>query len=181
MRRPPRLSPADAVLWARVASTVTPLEGRTAPPSMPAARTEPPLPRLPLRPTAVTPAPPPKARQDANTLDAGWDRRLGRGIVRPDMTVDLHGDTLTRAHARLEAALARAIAHDVRVLLLITGKPPREEGHHGVVRRGVIRANVPGWLAASAHRERIAAVRGAHPRHGGAGALYIVLRRRRDR
>jgi DNA-nicking Smr family endonuclease len=47
------------------------------------------------------------------------------------------------------------------------------------VKRGAIRAAVGDWLAASRHAGHIAAVRGAHPRHGGAGALYIVLRRRR--
>jgi DNA-nicking Smr family endonuclease len=60
------------------------------------------------------------------------------------------------------------------VLLLVTGKP-REPGSD----RGAIRAAVGDWLAASRHADHIAAVRGAHPRHGGAGALYIVLRRAR--
>ena len=62
-----------------------------------------------------------------------------------------------------------------RVILLITGhhrpgEPP--------VQRGRIRAAVHDWLAVSRHAGRIAAVRGAHPRHGGGGSLYIVLRRR---
>ncbi len=46
--------------------------------------------------------------------------------------------------------------------------------------RGASRAAGGDWLAASRHADQIAAVRNAHPRHGGAGALYIVLRRRRD-
>jgi DNA-nicking Smr family endonuclease len=32
-------------------------------------------------------------------------------------------------------------------------------------------------LAASRHSSRIAAVRGAHRRHGGGGSLYIILRK----
>jgi DNA-nicking Smr family endonuclease len=66
------------------------------------------------------------------------------------------------------------------VLLLITGKP-RPGDDHGSrgERRGAIRAKVLDWLAAGHHASRIAAVRAAHPRHGGAGALYIVLRRGR--
>ena len=43
--------------------------------------------------------------------------------------------------------------------------------------RGRIRAAVHDWLAASRHREKIAAVRGAHRRHGGGGSLYVILRR----
>jgi len=74
----------------------------------------------------------------------------------------------------LEAAIARGD----RVLLLITGKPPRPESERPHA-RGAIRAAVGDWLAASRHGDRIAAVRGAHPRHGGQGALYIVLKRQR--
>ena len=69
------------------------------------------------------------------------------------------------------------------------GDPPRGEadaarhrqaaGREGPAKRGAIRAAVGDWLHASRHAGSIAAVRGAHPRHGGAGALYIVLRRRR--
>ena len=62
----------------------------------------------------------------------------------------------------------------MRLLLLITGKP--RDAKSG---RGAIRAAVGDWLAASPYAGDIAAVRNAHPRHGGAGALYIVLRRRR--
>jgi DNA-nicking Smr family endonuclease len=63
------------------------------------------------------------------------------------------------------------------LLLLITGKPPGSR--EPPVKRGAIRAAVGDWLAASRHAGDIAAVRGAHQRHGGAGALYIVLRRRK--
>ena len=90
------------------------------------------------------------------------------------MTVDLHGHNLATAYALLDERLERAIRQQVRVLLLITGKPPKGEPP---VERGRIRAAVGDWLAASRHAGSVAAVRNAHPRHGGAGALYIVLRR----
>ncbi|MEH3158429.1 MAG: Smr/MutS family protein [Sphingomonas taxi] len=108
------------------------------------------------------------------TLDGGWDRRLTKGVVHPDRTIDLHGHTLASAHALLDAGLARAIGDGDRVLLLVTGRPPREGSA-----RGAIRGHVKDWLALSRHARHIAAVRGAHPRHGGAGALYIILRRAR--
>ena len=58
------------------------------------------------------------------------------------------------------------------LVLLITGhhrpgEPP--------IQRGKIRAAVHDWLAASRHAGRIAAVRGAHRRHGGGGSLYIIF------
>jgi DNA-nicking Smr family endonuclease len=108
-------------------------------------------------------------------LDGSWDRRLSRGLVQPDASLDLHGHNLATAHALLDNRLERAIASGARLLLLITGKPRAA----GAEKRGAIRAAVGDWLAASRHAADIAAVRNAHPRHGGAGALYLILRRKR--
>ncbi|WP_331280087.1 Smr/MutS family protein [Sphingomonas sp. URHD0057] len=108
------------------------------------------------------------------TLDGGWDRRLLSGSVQPDVTLDLHGLSLDAAWTAIDRTLERAIANGARIVLLITG-------HHRAgdppVQRGRIRAAVHDWLAASRHAPAIAAVRGAHRRHGGGGSLYIVLRR----
>ena len=115
-----------------------------------------------------------------NTLDGSWDRKLSRGLVSPDRSVDLHGHNLSTAYATLDAALERSIRIGDRVVLLVTGKPPRAESerpHAFHSYRGAIRAAVGDWLAGSRHAGAIAAIRGAHPRHGGAGALYIILRR----
>lgn len=134
-------------------------------------------------PAAVRPTPPPPKtkpdRQDRNTLDGSWDKKLGRGMVIPDSSIDLHGHTLASAHALLDQGLDRATRRGDRVLLLVTGKPPRPESERPHA-RGAIRAAVADWLASSRFADAIAAVRGAHPRHGGQGALYIVLRRPRS-
>ncbi|MCG6121065.1 MAG: Smr/MutS family protein, partial [Blastomonas sp.] len=74
----------------------------------------------------------------------------------------------------LDMALGQAKAADMRLMLLITGKARAPDSG-----RGAIRAAVSDWLQSSRHAGDIAAVRNAHPRHGGDGALYIVLRRRR--
>lgn len=140
-------------------------------PSKRVGRVPPPLPPRQL-------AKPPSA---PDTLDGGWDRRLRRGMVAPDRTIDLHGHTLATAYAALDAELARAIAMEARLLLLVTGRPPRQRSHNEERPRGAIRASIGDWLGGSRFADRIAAVRAAHPRHGGAGALYVVLRRRRER
>jgi DNA-nicking Smr family endonuclease len=113
-------------------------------------------------------------RAPGTTLDASWDRRLRGGSVEPDRIVDLHGLTLDSAWRAIDRSLEQAIARGDRVLLLITG---HQRSGEPPVRRGAIRAAVHDWLAASRHAADIAAIRGAHRRHGGGGSLYIVLRR----
>jgi DNA-nicking Smr family endonuclease len=106
----------------------------------------------------------------AATLDGSWDQRLRRGQVRPDRVIDLHGYSLADAHAVLAEALDAAAADGVRVLLVITGKGRGD-------RPSRIRAELGHWLEAGGMRHRIAALRPAHPRHGGGGAHYLILRR----
>ncbi|PTQ08591.1 DNA mismatch repair protein MutS [Sphingomonas oleivorans] len=174
-----RLGPDEQALWAQVTATVRPL-GKSAP-AHDLALPQPSRPvRLdPDRSTPVNAPAKPKPNRPGETLDGGWDRRLRRGIVAPDRTIDLHGHTLASAHIALEQGLADALADDIRILLLVTGRPPRAD-RDGTARRGLIRASIGDWLAGSRHAARIAAVRNAHPRHGGAGALYIILRRKRS-
>ena len=171
-----RLSPDEEALWARVMATVRPLDPTRPRPSLPEAPSRPAGAR-PKAPGPVAPASPARRAAPGTTLDAGWDRRLARGAVAPDAMVDLHGHNLSEAYDLLDSSLARAIAGGGRLLLLVTGKPPRGEPP---ISRGRIRAAIHDWLAASPHAGSIAAVRAAHPRHGGAGALYIVLRRKRQ-
>jgi DNA-nicking Smr family endonuclease len=164
-------------LWNKVVESVRPLrEQPAAPVADPQPAVEPSLPPKRQR-SAAPPAPAPAPRKGhGTTLDASWDRRLARGLVQPDMVLDLHGHDLAAAYDLVDARLEAAIAGGARILLLITGKPP---GGERPVARGRIRSAVGDWLAASRHAGRIAAVRDAHARHGGAGALYVIMRRTR--
>lgn len=191
--RPPRgLSADEAALWRKVADTVTPLHPAPPAPLVLGLAKEsgqlpepPPPPKKPKgripppRPVAPPPAAPPTRPLTAHGLDASWDRKLARGVIDPDVTIDLHGMNLDRAHTRLVGGIAQALAMGARVVLLIAGKP-RPHGDHDArgERRGAIRAKLLDWLAHSPHASAIAAVRPAQPRHGGSGAVYIVLRKR---
>lgn len=175
------LEPEEAALWIRVLATVRPLPGRKVPIAAPVSEAQKPV----VRQATTARGGRPKTSSGkteptrvGTTLDASWDRQLSRGLTAPDSVVDLHGHSLSGAYARLDAALEQAVAQGDRVLLLITGNPPRDDSERPH-RRGAIRDAVGGWLAASRHAGAIAAVRNAHPRHGGKGALYIILRRRR--
>lgn len=182
--KPPRgLTPEEAAAWAQVASTVKPL---VAPPNptkiaaptpavLPAATNAAGSRTARVAPSPPTPPPPPPAM--SGNLDASWDRKLARGTLSPDYTLDLHGHTLDTAHGRLLDGVAQARAMGARVVLLITGKPRPAEAADRGTRRGAIRAKVLDWLAASSHAAAIASVRTAHIRHGGEGALYLVLKR----
>ena len=75
------------------------------------------------------------------------------------------------------ASLAQAALMEARLVLVITGRPRPAEAADRGEQRGAIRAKVLDWLALGPHAGRIAAVRPAQRRHGGAGALYVVLRR----
>ncbi len=189
VKPPRRLNADEAALWARVARTATPLDGRRYPPLAKdenARETPKPAPFQPKAVQAPPASPPPAPRPaasprplDRHGLDASWERKLARGLVQPDATLDLHGASLDAAHARLDNGLSQAKAMGARLVLVITGRPrPAEPGERGN-RRGAIRAKIVDWLAAGGHAFDIAAIRGAHRRHGGPGALYIVLKRNR--
>ncbi len=112
-------------------------------------------------------------------LDSGWERRIRSGAISPDMSIDLHGHTLAAAHAQLNQAIAQGLSRDARVLLVVTGKPPKSAAAGASSRRGAIRHEIGHWLETSPYADRIASVRVAHPRHGGDGALYLILRRKK--
>lgn len=185
MRTPRGLSAAEAALWARVASTVDPLHAaRPVPlPVVEPLPPSPPLQRIKGRVPPPPPAPPPRAVAarplDRHGLDGSWERKLAKAQIVPDLTLDLHGHSLDAAHARLDAGLMQAVAMGARLLLVITGKPRPVAAADRGERRGAIRAKLIDWLAAGPHASRIAAVRPAHQRHGGSGALYVILRRPR--
>lgn len=160
------LSPEERALWSRVTKGIA--AEKTAQPQQPLFRDE--LKPLPAR----------SARAPGATLDGSWDRRLRLGEVEPDRVVDLHGLTLESAHARAVAAVTSAVRRGERIVVLITGKPPaKTTSRLDTPLRGVIRASISDWLSASSASPHIAAIRAAHRKHGGEGAIYVVIRRNR--
>ncbi|GGC08698.1 DNA mismatch repair protein MutS [Novosphingobium endophyticum] len=177
-----------------MARTVTPLvrrkvspsgaEGEHSPPKPHAAPVPGPAPTRKVKgrvPPPLPPAPVPAkpASEDRAHLDGSWERRISKGTLIPDFHLDLHGANLETAYRRLMHGLTQAKAMGARVVLIVTGKPRPVDAMDRGERRGAIRAKISDWLAASEHAGDIVAIRGAHRRHGGAGALYVVLKRRR--
>ena len=186
----------DAALWEVVAKDVKPLAGRKARPipsptlSSKAAPKAKATPTLSLSPSPVRPPPvrhslaqkPSSSLRPAPTdleagVASGLDRRtmtrLGRGRIRPDATIDLHGRTQAEARQVLDAALIRAEGRGYRCILVITGTGLRREGS------GVLRAAVPRWLNEAPNRERALGFAVARPEDGGLGAIYVYLKRKK--
>jgi len=104
-------------------------------------------------------------------IDAALHRRLTRGQGAIAARIDLHGLNHDLARATLIRFIERSTAEGWRAVLVITGK--------GVGGDGVLRRHVPEWLAQPPIRAHVAGVSEAHRRHGGEGALYVALKRRR--
>jgi len=102
-------------------------------------------------------------------------QRVARGLEAIDARLDLHGLTQSEAHAALFHFLRNASEHEARLVLVITGKGARGDGARGVLKR-----QVPQWLALPEFRTFVIGFEEATVRHGGEGALYVRLRRIRD-
>jgi DNA-nicking Smr family endonuclease len=128
------------------------------------------------------PAPVPVGRPEAG-LDRRTAERLRRGERAPDARIDLHGMTAERAHRALDGFIAQAVAAGLRCVLVITGKGGRQSAaaDRGFMRadRGVLRQDAPRWLRSGPAAAQIIGIYEAHRRHGGAGAFYVYLKKRR--
>jgi DNA-nicking Smr family endonuclease len=105
-------------------------------------------------------------------LDKRTAERFKRGEMAIDAKIDLHGLTQAEAHDRLQGLLGKAASGGKRCVLIVTGK--------GAGGWGVLRDSVPRWLNEPELRRHLLAFAQAQPRHGGAGALYALLKRKRE-
>jgi DNA-nicking Smr family endonuclease len=103
-------------------------------------------------------------------IEPGRKRRLTRERDPLELVLDLHGLDQDRARGVLHRFLRRAQEDGARAVLVITGK--------GVQGDGILRRRTPEWLAEPAVRGVVAGVSEAHRRHGGAGALYVAIKRK---
>jgi DNA-nicking Smr family endonuclease len=151
--------------------------------------------------SAATPAAPADGRREAPPVKAvpaartpqppiqggGTDRRtqtrLRRGEIEIDGRIDLHGMTQAEARRALEAFVSSGAAMNRRCVLVITGKgvsrPDDEPGFMPDRQRGVLRDQVPRWLALAPLAQHVITWQPAARKHGGDGALYLLLRRPR--
>jgi DNA-nicking Smr family endonuclease len=187
MTRRRQLSEEEQALWRGLARSVKPLRrarntaperiagaaaaDERAPPATAGARGAPP--RAKASEETLQPKNPPLA-----PLDRRLKQRVARGREAIDDRIDLHGYTQAQAHSALLAFLQRAQRDGARLVLVVTGKGAARGAQHDA-ERGVLKRQVPIWLALPEFRPFVLGFEVAHVGHGGEGALYVRLRRAR--
>ncbi len=96
-------------------------------------------------------------------------RRLKAGQIIFDGSLDLHGLKVESARAQLWSFLAEACRHEIRCVQVTHGKAARLDG-----RKPLIKSHVNTWLR---QHSRVLGFTSCLPRHGGTGAVYVLLRR----
>lgn len=196
MRKPRHLSVEERALWDRVAERATPLhptQQESAPDLEPA-----PKPKKPV--ASRDPAPDFRVGQKTSAarphdimrplvdrlaaapvnMDSKSFGKMKRGKLKPEARIDLHGMTVAEAHPELLAFILGSQSIGRRLVLVITGKgKDRDEGGPIPTRHGILRHQVPQWLALPPLAQAILQITPAHLKHGGHGAYYVYLRRSR--
>ena len=192
MKKPRHLSTEERALWDHVAERMEPLHAKpsvslpnvTPPPKRPDPQ---PLPFFEVGTKANHSRPhdllPPIQRR-LETAPVNMDNKsfgkMKRGKIKPEGRIDLHGMTMDQAHPALMNFILGAQAQGKRLVLVITGKgKDRDDGGPIPMRNGILRHQVPQWLALQPLSPAILQVTPAHVRHGGHGAYYVYLRRNR--
>ena len=195
MRKPRHLSSEERALWNRVADRTKPLEmERTT--RFPTPAIEPSkkvkaqrsiekfgFEPQPTRHVTTTDTPPAR-RGSLSISPVQMDHKsytnMKRGKLKPEARLDLHGLVLAEAHPELIRFVSKSQALGHRLILVITGKGKGRDDI-GVAYKplGVLRQQVPHWLALPPLKNLVLQVSPAHKRHGGEGAYYVYLRRNR--
>jgi DNA-nicking Smr family endonuclease len=166
-----RLTPDERKLWSRVARTVRLAPGRAVDDEPePAAQPAVSFGALP-QPVEAEGERKPVRRKPSPPEDLSGQRRIRRGQNEIDARLDLHGHTQDTAHREVIDFILRQAALGARCVLVITGK--------GRLGTGVLRSRLFDWIGDPDLRPFIAGYATAHPRHGGAGAVYLFLRSKR--
>ncbi|WP_271408248.1 Smr/MutS family protein [Pseudomonas sp. Q1-7] len=96
-------------------------------------------------------------------------RKLKQGQIGFEGSLDLHGMTVEKARETLWDFIAEATRFEVRCVRVTHGKAARLDG-----KRPLIKSHVNTWLR---QHPQVLGFTSCQPRHGGTGAVYVMLRR----
>ncbi|KAA3510591.1 Smr/MutS family protein [Agrobacterium rosae] len=186
-----KLGKDERILWGKVAKTTRLISGRAEDllafealeaeaevvlPLQPEKKPGKPIPPFPQMIIETVPQPlltEADRKRFHSPLEKPVKRKLTRGRLPLEARIDLHGMFQSEAHAVLLDFLIRAHERGLRHVLVITGKG-RSMGSDGALKRAV-----PMWFSKPEYRYLISSYEDASMNHGGDGALYVRLARRR--
>lgn len=182
----------DWHLWTEVVRTVSPLRPHKpilsfgdGPLPIPDPKPLPPQPlkktaKAPSHPTAPSYSPPvssAKKTEPGRVIEPKLRRKVVRGRIEIDGTIDLHGMRQEEARAALARFIYARVGRGDRTILVITGKGLKKIDETTIVERGVLRSMLPIWLSEPQLAPMIAGWGVSAQGHGGEGAYYVRLRR----
>jgi len=185
---PTQPPPDDASLFRQAVAGVKPLDPRerervdTPPPAAPArTRTDPDaeaLAELCDLVAGTTPFDLSDSDEYVEGAMVGVDARLLRRLRSGDFAlqghIDLHGMTTEEARPAVDRFLAQAHVDGKRCVLIVHGRGRNSKDQIPVLKRSLVR-----WLARGQSARQVLAFTSARPCDGGAGAVYVLLRRLR--
>ncbi|MEO8884020.1 MAG: Smr/MutS family protein [Devosia sp.] len=119
-----------------------------------------------------------KARSEpGQIIEPRMRKRLVRGRIDIDGTIDLHGMRQAEARAALQRFVLARVERGDRTILVITGKGLKKTDDMQILDRGVLRSMLPIWLSEPVLAPVIAGWDVSAQAHGGEGAFYVRLRR----
>lgn len=181
-RRDQDLTAEEKHLWDEVKKTAAPIRKKKTSPAEPATSPEVSVKTGSKSSIAERVSPEQERLKPARQMpDGAWSgidhrtsKRFVQGHIEIDATLDLHGMTQARAFEHFTHFIEQAYAAQKRMLLVITGKGQRNGG------MAVLRTALPGWVNTAPLSRYVLALHPAQRQHGGEGACYILLRRRRE-
>lgn len=102
-------------------------------------------------------------------VQEGQMRKLKAGQIAFEGSLDLHGMSVETARATLWEFLAEAARFEVRCVRVTHGKAARTDG-----RRPMVKSHVNTWLR---QHPQVLGFTSCLAKHGGSGAVYVLLRR----
>ena len=200
MSRRRKLRPEEEALWDKVAGTTERLhapkpsflaesETKNSKPKTPAIKREPePIQQFKIGQKSkgkssvndLLPSISDRVAQAPVQMDRKAFQKMKRGKLVPEGRIDLHGMTLAQAHPALSSFIIQSQMRGFRLVLVITGKGKHKDSGGPIPERmGALRHQVPQWLKMAPLGQAVMQVSEAHLKHGGGGAYYVYLRRRR--
>jgi DNA-nicking Smr family endonuclease len=107
-----------------------------------------------------------------SNLDWRILRKLRRGEYAVQGHLDLHGYTRDEAREKVKTFIQQSMAERKRCILIIHGR-----GHGSKDRDPVLKKSLTSWFTRRSLRKKILAFTTARPCDGGAGAVYVLLRK----